>query len=323
MSSHCNQGYSTKRILRLISIRERAPEPTDFLFQPRDFIQTQFPKKKPDSNVYRKQAGNRTLVIASGYDSAGNPLGIPYGPRARLIMMWLAMLVKVQTDPRDPAPRLSIAGTYTEFLRSMGYEQRGRAWRELQTHLDMFLNCQISVFDMSNAGNGGPERRFNRLVSRESQMWFNQSAPEQQGLWPNYIQLTAEFTDILRRSPIPVDIETVKAFKDNALALDLYAFLSHASFTAWTKKAASEVISWRRLHERFGEGYTQLRDFRKEAIRIIERINVANPWLQVDVQNGDRGRGRKSAQRYGGIIVQPSRPHIMPKHQNCARSSTG
>lgn len=205
----------------------------------------------------------------------------------------------------------------------MGYEKRGRAWAELQSHLEMFLNCQISVFDLS-AQPGGPERRFNRLVSQESRMWFNQGAPDQQGLWPNYIQLTAEFTEVLRRSPIPVDIETLKAFKDNALALDLYAFLSHASFTAFTKAKPSDLITWRRLHERFGEGYSQLRDFRKEALRIMQRINVANPWLYFDVQNGDRGRGRKSPNRYGGIIVHPSRPHIMPKNkQICARSSAG
>src|ERR1700756_5661919 len=53
------------------------------------FALTSLPHKPQESGVWRRESHNLTLLLQSGLDSAGNPLGLPYGSHARFILLFL------------------------------------------------------------------------------------------------------------------------------------------------------------------------------------------------------------------------------------------
>src|ERR1700709_474916 len=53
------------------------------------FALTSLPHKPQTAQVWRREGHNLTLVLQSGVDREGNPLGLPYGSYARFILLFL------------------------------------------------------------------------------------------------------------------------------------------------------------------------------------------------------------------------------------------
>src|SRR3712207_2663101 len=64
------------------------------------FALTSLPHKAPTETVWRRDGHNLTLVLQSGVDRQGKPVGLPYGSYARFILLFLQSEA-VQTRPRE------------------------------------------------------------------------------------------------------------------------------------------------------------------------------------------------------------------------------
>jgi len=53
------------------------------------FAMTSLPHKRIEETVWRRQGPNTTLLVASGHTEQGEPIGVPYGSIARLILLYL------------------------------------------------------------------------------------------------------------------------------------------------------------------------------------------------------------------------------------------
>src|SRR4029078_3573514 len=53
------------------------------------FALTSLPHKPPTELTWKRDGHNLTLLIQSGVDRAGKPIGIPYGSYARFILLFL------------------------------------------------------------------------------------------------------------------------------------------------------------------------------------------------------------------------------------------
>src|SRR3712207_3856878 len=112
--------------------------PEDLEFQHTILCQTSLPAARPEAGrlAWERRQGRATLLVEAG--KAINPhtghfqqLGLPYGPKARLLLMHLN-----SEAVRRQSPVIPVEDTMTAFFRRlMGKTQDGRQAKMLKTQL--------------------------------------------------------------------------------------------------------------------------------------------------------------------------------------------
>ena len=108
---------------------------------------------------------------------------------------------------------------------------------------------------------------------------------DQPTLWENWVELSEEFFKAVTAHPVPVDMNALQHLKGSALALDLYAWLTHEAFRSSTRKK-SRRVAWRSLHEQFGADYSDLRNFSRKAMEALGKIKTVYPGLEIETFRG-------------------------------------
>ena len=65
------------------------------------FAMTSLPHKRILEPVWRRSTPHTTLLVASGHDEDGEPIGVPYGSIARLILLYLQTKQFGQAAPKS------------------------------------------------------------------------------------------------------------------------------------------------------------------------------------------------------------------------------
>jgi hypothetical protein len=129
---------AVKRRMIESSVKIAAALPDDLLFQHSVFCQTVLPYRDPglDVRTWERQQGHVKLFIEAGkaYDPATEqlePIGLPYGPAARLILCHL------NTEAlRTGCPMIEVQGSMTAFVaRLHGFSPDGRQIRKFKQDL--------------------------------------------------------------------------------------------------------------------------------------------------------------------------------------------
>src|SRR5215211_9295409 len=164
--------------------------PEDLAFQHTILCQTSLPAARPANGclVWERRQGRATLLVEAG--KAINPrtghfeqLGLPYGPKARLLLMHL------NTEAvRRQSPIIPIEDTMTAFFRRLmgGKTQDGRTANLLKAQLSALA---AATFRMGIADS---DRAFqmNTQVVHAFDMWLNRE-DSQRVLWPSVLRLSA------------------------------------------------------------------------------------------------------------------------------------
>lgn len=104
-----------------------ATEETRIGFIHAGFAMTALPHKRIDENVWLRKGLVITLVVASGYDDAGQMIGVPHGSLARLILLYL------QTEAiRTGNPEVELGGSMKAWLKRMGIGRGGKTYKLVQ-----------------------------------------------------------------------------------------------------------------------------------------------------------------------------------------------
>src|SRR4051812_4070156 len=136
-----------QRILDLaVDIAESAPE--DLAFTHSVLTQTSLPTSRPPEGIriWERQQGRARLRVEAG--SVINPAtglyvdpGLPYGPKARLLLMHLN-----SEAVRRQSPIIPVEDTMTAFFRRlMGKTQDGRQVRRLKHQLSALAAAQFRM----------------------------------------------------------------------------------------------------------------------------------------------------------------------------------
>ena len=152
-------------------------------------------KPNPDTLVWEKQQGRATLLVEAG--KAINPgtghfeqLPLPYGPKARLLLMHLN-----SEAVRRQSPVIPVEDTMTAFFRRlMGRVQDGREIRRLKAQLSSLSSAQ---FRMSISS---PESmlQVNTQIVGAFNLWLEKE-DNQRVLWPSTLKLSLDYYDSLTK----------------------------------------------------------------------------------------------------------------------------
>jgi hypothetical protein len=238
-------------------------------FAPRDFIIFGLPHKPVKGGLYERRSGNTT------YQLIGDPrLGLPFG-QDRLIGIFLATAFQMLGRPKN---NILCFKTPADILRLFhlsrneeweSWHPGGSALRQLRASLARTIAATYLVHRTEvdpDLGVGQGTARYS-LMS-EYWLWFSEKDhPNQYSLWTSYIELDKKFAEDLRRHPVPINLDMVRALRTSTGALDLglwQAWRSHGLAKAGRREARIEVFGRGGLLEQFGSVVKSERKMRQQ-----------------------------------------------------------
>lgn len=263
-----------KRVLKTVADIHDQLHPEEILFQHSVLCQTVLPYRDPgnDINKWTRTNGHAFLGIQAteAFNPATmdfEPVGLPFGPKARLILMHLN-----SEAIRTQSPKINVGDSMTAFIKRIGLSTDGRTIRAVKEQLRRLANAQITI------GYAMDERAYQHKenIISDINLWFPKSA-EQRVLWESTVRLSDDYFKSLVEHAVPFDERVIAAIKHNSMALDIYAWLTQRTFRI--KWGEQVFISWKALWEQFGKEYKEIRMFRRafrDALLLVKTCHKFN-----------------------------------------------
>lgn len=242
------------------------------------------PHTKPKESVreFEKVQGNMSIDVSAGFvrDPNGNKVytSLPYGPKARLILMHLC-----SEAIRQKSATIEIADSLTGFVRDMGFPDNGGPRGYLtafKQQLNALAGCTIKI----SAWNGQRVKSKTIVPLEDVDLWLSDN-PSQKSLWPSSVTFSPAMFESLQKHALPVNAQAVRAFAGSSRKLDLYFW------TGWRlyNINAPLQISWQALAKQFGQGFSRERDFKVQMAAEIAHLQEVFPKLPLKLdENGLR-----------------------------------
>lgn len=236
------------------------------------------PKKV--TNFFREY-GRNTLAINAG--RLTNPVtgdmdmqGLPYGPKARLLLLHLCTEAVKQRSPK-----IEVAQSLSGFIRDMGFPVTGGdrgTLRQFKEQLNRLAACsmQIGLWDGSRAST------LNVPPFRQMDVWLPLNANPDQGLlWSSTITFHRDFFDNLLQHALPVDIRAARAFAGSARKLDLLFWIGYRL----SRLERPLRLTWENLYKQFGSENGSIRSFRQEFRKDVAHLTEVFPRLRLTLDD--------------------------------------
>lgn len=244
-----------------------------------------------DVRRYERRQGKMSLVLTAGELLTPNgewqPQPLPFGPKARLILMHLC-----SEAVRQKSAKIEIADTFTAFVRELGFDDAGGprgALTAFKQQLNALAGCSISLGTWD--GTTAKMKRFSPID--EFQVWLSDN-PDQRSLWPSTLTFSPTMYDSLTRHALPVNVRAVRAFAGSARKLDLYFWLGYRLHNI----EQPYHISWAALADQFGNGFTRQRDFQRKLTEELGHLCEVFPKLPARLTDG-------------GLTLHPADPAVL------------
>ena len=268
-----------ERLIDAAVLLESPNDPLSVLYQHSVLCQTCLPFRDPGdaARTWERVNGSVRLKVLAGEamdPQKGDfvPLGLPFGPKARLVLMHInqqALLSK--------SPLIEIEDSLTKFVRRMlKLDTGGRTIRVVKDQLSRLSAASIRLGLVKE----GRAITVNSQIVTAFDIWFPKNE-QQRVLWPSTIQLSLDYWESLKTHAVPLDEAAVGALSHSALALDIYAWLAQRLHRV--PEGATALLAWPVLQDQFGLGYARLVDFRKYFIVALKQVAAVYPKARIEL----------------------------------------
>ena len=132
--------------------------------------------------------------------------GVPYGARARMILLYL------QTQAvRTNSPQVALGRSMRNWMERMGLAVGGETARSLREQSARISACTLKFFWEGDEDN---TRGFKRGAIVDSGLQFAASDGIQGTLWEDQVTLDPVFYKALRDHPVPLQEAAIRQFRD-------------------------------------------------------------------------------------------------------------
>ena len=247
-----------QRLIRS-AVEIEADDPDAILFQHTVFCQTGLPYRNPGDVVriwMRKQGTARLEVEAGRAFSPGADefvdVGLPFGPKPRLILVYLNAEAL-----RTGSPEIEVEDSLTAFVKRLGLVSKGRNMLIIKDQLARLSAAEIRL---AVAYGTARARQVQAHIVTGFDLWFPKDE-RQRVLWPSTVRLSLDYFESLQHHAVPLDERAVGALSHSAMALDIYAWLAQRLHRINPGKPA--FIPWVALKEQFGWHYGRMDNFKR------------------------------------------------------------
>lgn len=262
-------------------------------YMPVPFIQSMFPHKDPGTFTWSKESGRYKLRVVSGLYIDNTPIGIPFGAKTRMLLCAITKEV-CRTGDRE----VYMGGSMNQLMLSLGMTNtRGGedSDRELlYEQMVRMFHCHLNIFDnLDPDGNQEDESVGEEVVKQKKRkktparsiLIVTRDESQSQKDWNKTVTISEEFFEILMKyDKVPLDLNHMKALKRSSLALDLYAWLTWASYWVWATGDEGGFISWDELRVTFSN-YEKNAAFKRSAIPALSNIQKIYTRLKIIVDD--------------------------------------
>lgn len=251
------------------------------------FALTSLPHKEPGVDLWRREGHRITLVVQSGIDRQGQPLGIPYGSKARMILLYL-QTIAVRTGSRE----VELGSSMRAWLSAMGQETvGGKTYRLIVEQATRIGACRLTFF--ADLDGGGEVRSNGAFVDSAFSLAGMADDDTQPRLWQDRVQLNEAFYQSLIDHPVPISELALREIGGKSMAIDVYIWLAYRLHAL----DRPMPVTWLALHRQFGAGVALVKHFKRPFAEALATALAAYPGAHVDIDDA-------------GIVLHPSRPPI-------------
>ena len=240
-----------------------AEENTEAGFVHPSMCLTVLPHRPPVNNsaVWVRSAPHASLEVVPMQSRDGTFRGVPYGPKARLILLYL------QAEAiRTGSPRVMLGNSMRQWLLSMGVKIGGTNYKAVA---EQTRRIEQSVI------------RFECRTLEGSSQWQDHiirgrlDPVEGDGA----VILSEGFFSALREHPVPVSDSAIRHLSDTCMALDLYLWLAYRLHSL----SRATLVSWHALQAQFGAGTAQVKHFKPRFVRDLRLAQSVYPAARIEV----------------------------------------
>jgi hypothetical protein len=270
------------------------PTAEDLSFLHSGLCQTCLPHSRPSENhtPWRRESGRFTLLVTPGVMDGGRVVnklqskgrlapprepeaayyvGVPYGTKARLIMIHL------QTEGMR-SRLVSLGPSLSSFLRSLGLDVRGGPRGTITPVREQCLRIARCTFTLqwSGVSESGDTRTIisDTKIVEGLDLW-NANRED----WSGEVELSARFHEHLREHAVPLDKRALSMLSGNSLGLDLYSLFAYRL----PRLAHDLHLSWSQLQGQIGTEYSAGCLLARKVREVMPLVKSAYPHANVDV----------------------------------------
>jgi len=273
-----------ERLTRLLDASEIAAneEPDSILYAHTVFCQTGLPYRNPGDDVrtWRCTNGQIGLQVEAGSawnDEAGDfvQLGLPYGPKPRLLLAYLN-----GEAIRKGSPEIEVERSLTAFVKAIGLDPKGRNIAAIKNQLS---RLSASTIRLGYSREGESVTIKSDIISAFS-LWFPKDE-RQRVLWPSTVRLSNDYFQSLTKHAVPLHDQALAALSGSAMGLDVYCWLAQRLHRI--ERGQRVFIPWSQLKAQFGWHYDRMDNFKKVFRQTLRTVH--SQYRAADIDLDDRG----------------------------------
>jgi replication initiator protein len=268
------------------------PTPDELAFLHSGLCQTFLPHARPasDDAIWRRRAGRFTLLVSPGAIDDGHRVarvGVPYGTKARLILIYLQSEgVKGRV--------VSLGASMSAWIRSLGLAVTGGPRGSIAAVREQALRiarCSFTLqWDATDAAGNVQTLVRDTQIVEGLELW---TAPGDAGRWPETVELSAKFYEHLKDHAVPLDKRAIAHLAGNSLGLDLYTLFAYRL----PRLSDGLHLSWLQLRDQLGSGEAHTRSLAQRIRDVLPEIAAVYPDAKIE------------ATRHG-LMLRPSPPAV-------------
>jgi hypothetical protein len=237
-----------------------AEEPTSIAYQHTVLCQTCLPYRDPGDTVrlWEREQGRVSLLIEAG--RAKDPatgrwieLGLPYGPKPRLILAYLN-----REALRRGSPEVEVEDSLTAFVRRI--QDRSPTGPEIRLFKDQLARLSAAIVRLGVAWDEERASTVSLPLVERLDLWFPKDE-QQRVLWPASVRLSPTYFESLQRHAVPLDEASLAELAHSAMGLDVYCWMAQRLHRVPIGRP--QLVSWKALKDQFGQGYGRMDNFKR------------------------------------------------------------
>jgi hypothetical protein len=210
-------------------------------------------------------------------------VGVPYGSRARLILLYL------QTQAiRSQSPEVELGRSMDDWLGRMGISSGGKTRIDVRDQAERISACNLSFF-WNDEGRSG----FSKSTFVTDAICMRTSDTEHAESWTDTVCLSDKYFKALKDHPVPIWEPALREIGNRSMAMDIYVWLAYRLHVL----ECATPVSWAAIQEQFGAGFAATGGFRRSFKESLAFALAVYPDAKVDVTET-------------GLTLRPSRPPI-------------
>jgi hypothetical protein len=230
--------------------------------------------------VWSRANTHASLEVHPLRDASGTYRGVPYGPKARLMLLFL------QTEALKTRSRfVELGRSMRQWLLSMGVRDCGTNYRVVADQAERIEHCVLRFRYHGREG----ESRWQDSIVRGAFRPFAEDGDR-------VVELSEGFYEALTRHPVPICEQAIRILADTCMPLDLYLWLAYRLHSLNGPK----TVTWEALHLQFGAGTRQLKHFKPRLMRDLEIATAVYPDARTEISEA-------------GLRIWPSPPPLPPR----------